>query len=223
MLTLALLVISIGLVDSINPSTVAPALLLATQRHAQARVASFTFGVFAVTFVGGVLIVIGPGRLLLDELPHPGKDAKSLAAVIGGGLLLVVAAVLWAGRHHVSRRIAESRRSRAGAGTAAAFAVGAGIMLVELPTAVPYFAAIAAIVASDLSVGAQVLLLALFNLAFVAPLLAILAVRALMGQRAIRTLDALGAWIRRQAAGVVAGLLGLVGAIALVVGIAGLT
>ena len=41
-------VISVGLADSLNPSTVGPALYLATVQKRVVRVAQFTIGVFGV-------------------------------------------------------------------------------------------------------------------------------------------------------------------------------
>jgi len=62
----ALLVASIGAADSLNPSTVGPALLLATAHKPVQALASFTAGVFLVPFVAGALVILGPGELLLD-------------------------------------------------------------------------------------------------------------------------------------------------------------
>ena len=53
--------------------------------------------------------------------------------------------------------------------------LGATITAVELPTAFPYFAAIAAIVGSGVGPARQVILLLLFNVCFVLPLLVIVA------------------------------------------------
>ena len=53
MLRLIGLVISIGLADSLNPTTIAPALYLATADHARTRLIEFTLGVFAVYLIGG--------------------------------------------------------------------------------------------------------------------------------------------------------------------------
>jgi cytochrome c biogenesis protein CcdA len=69
---------------------------------------------------------------------------------------------------------------------------------VELPTAFPYFAAIAAIIASDLAVPQQVALLVLFNLAFILPVLAILFVLVAFGARADRVLGEASNWLQRQ-------------------------
>lgn len=63
--------ISVGLADSLNPSTVGPALYIATGRQRVWRVTQFTIGVFGISFVGGLVLTIGPGRLLLGLVPHP--------------------------------------------------------------------------------------------------------------------------------------------------------
>ena len=46
--------ISVGLADSINPSTVGPAMYLATITHAVWRVTQFTVGIFVMNFVAGI-------------------------------------------------------------------------------------------------------------------------------------------------------------------------
>ena len=66
--------------------------------------------------------------------------------------------------------------------------LGATITAVELPTAFPYFAAIAAIIGSGFDVARQVVLLVLFNVCFVAPLLAIIATLTFAGPNAERLL-----------------------------------
>ena len=70
MLRLAGVAISVGVADSLNPSTVGPALYLATARNGVVRVMLFTIGVFAVDLAGGILLTAGPGRLLLGLVPH---------------------------------------------------------------------------------------------------------------------------------------------------------
>ena len=51
MIRLLGLVISIGIADSLNPTTIAPALYLASGRHPRRQVAEFTLAVFAVVQV----------------------------------------------------------------------------------------------------------------------------------------------------------------------------
>jgi cytochrome c biogenesis protein CcdA len=218
---LALLIASIGLADSINPSTVGPALLLAAGRRGAAAVAAFTAGAFAVSLAGGLLIVAGPGQLLVAALPHPGAHAKHLAEVIGGAVLLILAAGVWLARDRLTRRLTEDASTHKGEGSA--FWLGAGIMLVELPTALPYFAAITAIVSSRAPLGAEVVLLLVFNVAFVSPLLAILAIRLFAGPRATAALERFGHWLRRQSAALLAALLAILGVASFSVGLGGLT
>ena len=63
--------ISVGLADSLNPSTVGPGLYLATLEKRVLRVTQFTIGVFSVNFAAGLVLIIGPGRLLLGLVPIP--------------------------------------------------------------------------------------------------------------------------------------------------------
>jgi len=191
---LALIVVSIGLADSLNPSTVGPALYLATTRHARRQIAEFALGVFAVNLIGGALIALGPGQLLLALVPHPSPAAKHITEVIVGAAIIVAAVTLWFQRQRLAVRSLPGIAKRSGPG----LVLGAGISLVELPTAFPYLAAIAAIVASDLAVTQQVALLVLFNLAFILPVLAILFVVVAFGARADRVLGVASDWLQRQ-------------------------
>ena len=180
MLRLILVVGSIGLADSLNPSTIVPALYLASGKHARRDVFEFTFAVFAVYLLGGLLIAFGPGQLLLSLLPHPGRRVK-FALELAAGLAMIVAwAYLWTHRDRLAQRSvpAPKRRTRSSA------LLGATITAVELPTAFPYFAAIAAVVGADLDAVRELLLLVLFNVCFILPLLAILLTLQIAGPRA---------------------------------------
>ena len=217
MLALFLLVASIALADSLNPSTIAPALLLAAGKQPARALAGFTLGVFATSFAFGALLTFGPGQFLLSLVPHPDRHTRRLIEVIAGVVLLAIPAAIWLGRHRIAKhaRIPEP-------GGRSAMTLGAGIMAVELPTAVPYFAAIAAIVGSGFAVAIKVLLLTVFNVVLVLPLLAILAVRVLAGERAERTLSRLGDWLPSHAPLILSGLLAIVGVALIGVGGIGL-
>ena len=93
---------------------------------------------------------------------------------------------------------------------------------VELPTAVPYFAVIAGIVASSASVPQAVGLVALYCLAFVLPLLAIVVTLLVAGERADPLLEKGAAWLQRQWPLVLATLLLVVGSALILAGGAGL-
>ncbi|HEY6397293.1 MAG TPA: GAP family protein [Solirubrobacteraceae bacterium] len=211
-------VVSVGLADSLNPTTVGPALFLATVPKRALRVAQFTIGVFTVNLVVGLVLTIGPGRLLLGLVPHPQRTVRHVIELVAGVILLVVAVALWRGRRSLARRELPMR----GGGGGSALIAGASITAVELPTAVPYFAVIAGIVASTASVPQEIGMLALYNAAFVLPLLAIIVVLLVAGERADRWLQKAGAWLQRRWPVVLATLLLLVGSCLTVLGGTGL-
>ena len=195
MLRLIGLMISIGFADSLNPSTIAPAMYLATDaRNARGQVTQFTLAVFAVYLVGGLAVALGPGELLLDLVPHPRPGLKYLFEIIGGVVLLTLASVLWAFRRLlVKRELPEVHTD----GRSSAL-LGATITAVELPTAFPYFAAIAAVVGSGYGVWHQVFLILIFNVAFVLPLLAIVAILTFAGSNAQGMLVNARKWLERH-------------------------
>lgn len=205
MLRLLILVASIGLADSLNPSTVGPALYLATTEHGRRRVAEFALGVFAVNFLGGIAIALGPGQLLLSLIPHPHPAAKHAIELVIGVAAVALAAILWHRRKRLAGRASTSPKKRS------ALALGAGITALELPTALPYFAVIAVIVGADVAIPAQIALLGVFSAAFVAPMLAILIVMAAAGDHADRVLAPAGAWLQAHWPGLLAALALIIG------------
>jgi cytochrome c biogenesis protein CcdA len=219
MLRLIGLMISIGFADSMNPSTIAPAMYLATGKSDPRRqVTQFTLGVFAVYLLGGLAITLGPGELVLDLVPHPRPGLKYLFEIIGGVVLLTLAAVLWSFRKLLARRELPEGRS---VGRSSAI-LGATITAVELPTAFPYFAAIAAVVGSGYGIWHQVFLILIFNATFVLPLLAIIAVLQFAGSDAQRVLTSSRAWLERHWPVALAAIGLVAGAFCAFIGITGL-
>jgi cytochrome c biogenesis protein CcdA len=209
--------ISVGLADSLNPTTVGPALYLAGGPRRIRHVTQFTIGVFAVNLAAGTLLIIGPGRLLLGLVPHPRGTLKHVIELVVGIVLLAVAVALWTGRRSLARRALPMPK-----GGGSALITGASIAAVELPTAAPYFAVIAGIVASDAGVPQGIGVLVLYNLAFVLPLLAIAVALLLAGNHAEPWLQRGGAWLQRRWPVVLASLLLLVGSVLAILGGSGL-
>jgi hypothetical protein len=216
-LALVALVLTVGIADSVNPSTVAPALFLATRRGADRSLAAFTVGVFTVYTLGGLVLALGPGQAALAALPRPDEDTAHEIELAAGVALLLVAAVLWFARERIAGRVVREARW---AGRSAFF-FGAAIMAVELPTAFPYFAAIAAIVGSNRSLAVQVALVVLFNVAFVAPLIAIAVTRRLAGPRGERALEAVRGQLDRRGAVVIPSLVFVLAIVVLTFGLVG--
>jgi cytochrome c biogenesis protein CcdA len=186
MLRLIGLCISIGIADSFNPTTIGPALYLASSEGARGKVIRFTGAVFTVYLVGGLIIALGPGELLLSLVPHPGRHLSYILELLAGVAMLTAAAFLWGYRDRLGHR---ERALQVGADRRSSALLGATITAVELPTAFPYFAAIAAIVGSGMDIVRQMLLLLLFNVCFIAPLLAIVATLTFAGPNAQRMLS----------------------------------
>ena len=217
-LRLAGVAIAVGLADSLNPTTVAPAVYLAVTPKPVVRVLLFTIGVFAVNLAAGIVLTIGPGKALLGLVPHPHRDVRHAIELVAGVALMVGAVVVWRGRRHLAKR----ELPMADAGGGSSLIGGASIAAVEFPTAVPYFAVIAAIVASDPSVPQAIGLLALYCLAFVLPLLAIIVVLLVAGERADPWLEKAGSWLQRRWPVVLATFLLVVGSVLTVLGGTGL-
>jgi cytochrome c biogenesis protein CcdA len=218
MLRLIGLVISIGLADSLNPSTIAPALYIASGEHATRRLAEFTIGVFGTYFLGGAAIALGPGQLLLSLVPHPDRTTRHILEIVAGVAILVAATVLWNFRGRLGR---SENRDYTARGKSSAV-LGITITAVELPTAFPYFAAIAAIVGSGLDPARQLILLLLFNVCFVLPLLAIIAILAFAGDHAERVLTTSRNFLQRHWPVLLAGLGLVAGLFVVALGITGL-
>jgi cytochrome c biogenesis protein CcdA len=210
-------VAAIAFIDSLNPSTIGPALVLGAADPSGANVRKFALGVFAVFFVGGVLLVLGPGQLLLAAIPRPGATAKHTVEVIAGVVLLVAAGVVWIKRRRLSDRSLPGGESGRGA-----FTLGATISAVELPSAFPYFAAIAAIVDSGAGIVRQVIYLLIFNAVFVLPLALIAGALTVAGERSAPMLERLRRWFEDHWPVLAAVVLGIAGVVLIGFGAAGL-
>jgi cytochrome c biogenesis protein CcdA len=217
MLALALLVASIGLADSVNPSTVLPALWLVTMPHG-GRLGSYTLGVFAVYLAGGLLLVFGPGPALISILHHIRGPVEHVLEVAGGVLALAFAFVLV--RSPPSPH-SEGPRHRHANTRPSAFMLGAGIMTIELPTAFIYFGAIAAILAAHPTAPVDVSLLVVYNAMFVAPIVAILVVHRCAGKRFDRWLLSSEARFRHAGHIALTAVAGAGGVVLLVLGVTG--
>ena len=194
MLRLFGIVISIALADSMNPSTIAPGLYLALGERARSSLIQFTGAVFAVNFVGGAIIALGPGQVILHLVPHPHPTARYIIETIAGVVMLIAAFELWRKRKSLRRHELPSPSAEG----KSAIVLGLTISAVELPTAFPYFAAIAAIVGSGISAPKQLGALALYNVVFVLPLILMIVVLGFGGDKAKAMIESARDWLQRR-------------------------
>jgi cytochrome c biogenesis protein CcdA len=217
MLRLIGIMITVGLADSLNPSTIAPALYLSAQPKGRNALAQFTAGVFIVYFVGGVLVALGPGELILSLVPKPSIVVVHLLEVLAGVALLVVAALLWVHRDRLGQKQLPTFTSKG----RASWLLGATITAVELPTAFPYFAALAVVVSAPIDIPRKLSLILLFNICFVMPQLVMLAALTVAGDRAEVQLMRVSAFLQRRWPVLLAVIAVIAGVITIVLGATG--
>ena len=219
-LKLAITVVAIALPDCINPSLIGGELFVATGERPRWRTATFTLAAWAVTFLFGVAFALGLGDLILSLVPKPGATVKYALIAAAGFLLTVGGTVVWIRRRSLaSSDSAADRRTLHGSPAL----IGAGIAGLELLTAFPYFAAIALIVGSGVSITGKLSLLVLYCVIYTLPLIVIAAVVAVMGKRAESTLQPLGDWLYAHWPSIVGPLTAAIGIAVLAFGIVQLT
>ena len=197
---LAAFAIAAGLAvaDSLNPATIGQASVLAVGRRPLRATLSFWAGAFLCYLVLGVVLVLGPGRLVADFFRHP-PELLRLGELLLGAAALLVAAVLW--RKRRTLRLGQ-RLIRGDADLA--FRLGALVTLADLPTAFPYYGLVAFLAASELPATTQIAVLLFYTFIYLLPVLVILVLRALSGGRAEARLHGLRELVEREAVAVAA-------------------
>ncbi len=186
-------VLSIGLADSLSPSTSVTGLFLASGERPRRSVLEFAAGVFLVFLLGGLILTLGPGRAILALVPRPTATARYILETVAGTAMLLVSVRLW--RRKGSPGSGDPRMARLRRRASSPFILGVLIAAFELPTAFPYFAAIAAIVGSGLDLGPQLVLVVIYDLCFVLPLLAIALTVTVAGEPAVVRLTHAREWL----------------------------
>ena len=190
MLKLAIAVVAIALPDCINPSLIGGELFVAMGSHPRRRTTVFALAAWTVTFAFGVAFALGLGDLILSLVPKTGANLK-YSLIAAAGLVLVIGGIaVWLRRG----ALASVKPARLGSHGSAGL-IGAGLAGLELMTAFPYFAAIAMIAGSDVSLASKLLLLVLYCLVYTLPLIAIAAVFMIMGERADAVVRPAGDWL----------------------------
>jgi cytochrome c biogenesis protein CcdA len=197
-----LVIASLGLADSINPVTILIAIYLASTRDPRRRLAGLVLGVFTAYLLGGMLLLFASDELLHGvgggiEVPH-----ADLVNVVAGAVAIVVSAFVWAHRARLRRTRPPEWALRPGS----ALVLGAAVTAIDLPTAFPYFGAVAVVVTSGASLVGQILLLVLFNALYVLPLALVLLAHVAFGDRCEPALAKARAGMERLAAPLLSGL-----------------
>ena len=132
--------------------------------------------------------------------------------------MIAAAALLWRHRDRLSDRDPPDFDPHG----RSSWLLGASITAVELPTAFPYFAAIAAIVGSGLGPVRDLVLLLIFNFCFVLPLIGIVATLTFGGDQADRLINAGRGFLQEHWPAVLAGLALVAGVFVALLGATGI-
>lgn len=187
MTELVLILIAIAILDSLSmvPLAVLPLTVALGSPRPWTLALSFVGGVFAAYFLCGIPVLIGAEALMehfgayFERLWNRPNALELAIQVFIGILLLASAWYLW--RPKKFKRQADPKPS---ASPGALFVLGATLVILGMPGAVPYLAAIERIVNHDPEWVGSLGYLIFYNLVFVFPLMGLIGLRAVLGERA---------------------------------------
>jgi cytochrome c biogenesis protein CcdA len=169
--------LALALVDSINPSAIVVTLYLLARERVPAQVVVYITAIFLTYLTLGTLMMSGIDALL----PSTSETGGGTLGLIVQGVI-GLAMLLFALRAPTAARSAP-RVEPSASSYAALVLLGVTVTTMELPTAVPYFGAIALLSAADLPMARWLPLLILYNAIFVLPPVLLLAGHMAFGRR----------------------------------------
>ena len=168
---------ALALVDSINPSAIVVTLYLLSGGRAPAQIVVYVAAIFLTYLTLGVMMMSGIDALLPSlETVGSGRLGLIVQGLIGLALLLY--AIRAPATAKAAPRVEPSANSYA-----ALALLGVTVTTMELPTAVPYFGAIALLTTADLPIARWLPLLVLYNAIFVLPPVLLLVGHIIFGGR----------------------------------------
>ncbi|WP_103670343.1 GAP family protein [Pseudanabaena sp. BC1403] len=163
--------IAIAALDSLNPSAIALQVYLLGTTKPIPRSLAFVIGIFLAYWTSGLLAVLGLNQFIQTVIANSGISLSTpllyTIQLLIGIILLVVGITL--------RIPAQTEPVKAPTKLTLArtFLLGMSVTVLELPTALPYFAAIEQIARANLDLLSIASILALYNLIFVLPPIAL--------------------------------------------------
>ncbi|MEW6038384.1 MAG: GAP family protein [Pseudomonadota bacterium] len=175
-------IVGIAILDSVNPPANAIQLYLLSTVKPIPRTAAFVLGVFGANYLGGLLAVLGLGALLRElTADWSGLIDASARTILGFALL---AAAYYLHRHAREGVTAKKPKSLR---PVHSFILGVAVTCAELPTALPYLAAIAVLAQAGLGAAEAAGALLVYNIVFVLPLLVLMSLYLILRRkRAVR-------------------------------------
>lgn len=218
-IALLLPLLGIALIDSFNPSLfIAQFILLATLRPT-VRVITYIAGLLVVNFAAGLLLFTGVQAVIGQFFTALPATTWFIGQAIIGALLLITGIVVWrkwqtAPPASTSEGIAGGRQPGS-LHPVATFGFGMVVMINEMTTALPMFAAVERMNAAGVSTGEAALLLVAYNIVFALPLFGFLAAYLKLRQRFTDRMDAISRGVRNWSVRITIALCLVIGVIAL--------
>lgn len=171
--------VGLALVDSVNPTSLTLMFLLLVRSRGTGRGWAFLAGVLATYLLVGLVLLGGLDLLIHEESADWSQSGAAYGVQFGLGALLVVLG-LRGGTVDEAREEEEAERNTSLVESGMLGAMGT---IADLPTALPYAAAIHLILTSRAADAVQYGMLVLYNLVCILPLLGLLVLRILMRER----------------------------------------
>ena len=203
----------LALIDATSLGTLGVPVFLLTARTSVNRILLFLGTITGFYFLVGIAIMLGLGALVdavfTDIVESMGTRGQGIAMIATGGGLYLLSEWIERRRKNQPERswVPSDQKAR----TFVMLALAAG--LIEVATMVPYLSEIGILVATDITIGARILILLGYTLLMVVPALLLIGLSLLLGRVMGPVLDRLGGWIRRNADGMLSFALGAVGII----------
>lgn len=179
-LTAFLAILGLGLLDSLNPFSIAACAVVIAGQQSLGRGLAFIIATFLVYFLTGVALVTGWAELLIAFKPMI-KPWMKLALWLVLALSCFIGAIILWRRPPMGEGKAVKQPSSAAIIGVFLFALGA--TLSDMPTAFPYFGAIPIMVATGANLLGLLAWLAFYSLLYVSPLILLLAYRLIAHQK----------------------------------------
>ncbi len=207
-LPLILTLLGLALVDSTSLGTIGVPIFLTAARIPVQRLLLYLATITVFYFLVGAALLVGLDSAL-DAIDGVFESRAALVAQLLAGVCLFILSFRFGAkkRDQAPRRSWQPKDSSARAMIALALTAG----VIEVISMVPYIAAIGILTGSNLSMMARIGILAGYVLVMVIPALGVLGLSRIRAPWVNRLLDRTGAWIQRNAEGMLGWMLGIVG------------
>lgn len=207
-LSLILTLLGLALIDSTSFGTIGVPIFLTATRIPVRRVLLYLATITVFYFMIGAVLLVGIDSAL-DAIGGVFESRTALIIQLLLGVTLFILSFRFDGRKRRAKPSRSWQPRNSSARAMMALALTAGI--IEIASMVPYIAAIGILTSSNLPIAARIGMLAGYGLVMALPALALLGLSRIGAPWVNRLLDRTGAWIQKNAEGMLGWMLGIVG------------